>query len=143
MARSKACVMYPSSMISTRSTKPKPWLPSWIWLRSPAFLRRQPDLVIRAASATGGVLHGTKAQFLAPWDCKNIIVKAHEVVPELGIILGRRGSWFGPNDLVVDVLSIGEMQQHSVPLTIDIAHAVRAHALTAARLAASAKARQL
>jgi len=42
----------------------------------PAFLCRQTDLVVaaaRATSAAGGWLHVKKGQFLAPWDCKNII----------------------------------------------------------------------
>jgi 2-dehydro-3-deoxyphosphooctonate aldolase (KDO 8-P synthase) len=94
----------------------------------PAFLCRQTDLVVaaaRATSAAGGWLHVKKAQFLAPWDCKNIISKAREAAPDLEIILCERGSSFGYNNLVVDMLGIGEMQRLGVPVTIDATHAVQ------------------
>jgi len=94
----------------------------------PAFLCRQTDLVVAAARATaaaGGWLHVKKAQFLAPWDCKNIITKAREAAPALDIVLCERGSSFGYNNLVVDMLAIGEMQRLGVPVTIDATHAVQ------------------
>jgi 2-dehydro-3-deoxyphosphooctonate aldolase (KDO 8-P synthase) len=94
----------------------------------PAFLCRQTDLVVAAAKATaaqGGVLHVKKAQFLAPWDCKNIIHKAREAAPELQIVLCERGSSFGYNNLVVDMLAIPAMQALGVPVTIDATHAVQ------------------
>jgi 2-dehydro-3-deoxyphosphooctonate aldolase (KDO 8-P synthase) len=94
----------------------------------PAFLCRQTDLVVAAARATkaaGGWLHVKKAQFLAPWDCKNIISKAREAAPGLDIILCERGSSFGFNNLIVDMLGIGEMQRLGVPVTIDATHAVQ------------------
>jgi 2-dehydro-3-deoxyphosphooctonate aldolase (KDO 8-P synthase) len=94
----------------------------------PAFLCRQTDLVVAAARATkaaGGWLHVKKAQFLAPWDCKNIIAKAREAAPDLDIVLCERGSSFGYNNLVVDMLGIGEMRRLGVPVTIDATHAVQ------------------
>jgi 2-dehydro-3-deoxyphosphooctonate aldolase (KDO 8-P synthase) len=94
----------------------------------PAFLCRQTDLIVAAARATeaaGGWLHVKKAQFLAPWDCKNIITKAREAAPKLDIVLCERGSSFGYNNLVVDMLGIGEMQKLGVPVTIDATHAVQ------------------
>jgi 2-dehydro-3-deoxyphosphooctonate aldolase (KDO 8-P synthase) len=94
----------------------------------PAFLCRQTDLIVAAARATaakGGVLHVKKAQFLAPWDCKNIISKAREAAPDLQIVLCERGSSFGYNNLVVDMLAIGQMQVLGVPVTIDATHAVQ------------------
>ncbi len=94
----------------------------------PAFLCRQTDLVVAAARTTeaaGGWLHVKKAQFLAPWDCKNIITKAREAAPKLDIVLCERGSSFGYNNLVVDMLGIGEMQKLGVPVTIDATHAVQ------------------
>lgn len=94
----------------------------------PAFLCRQTDLVTAAARATeasGGWLHVKKAQFLAPWDCKNIITKVHEAAPGLDIVLCERGTSFGYNNLVVDMLAIGEMQRLGVPVTIDATHAVQ------------------
>ena len=94
----------------------------------PAFLCRQTDLVVAAARATaraGGWLHVKKAQFLAPWDCKNIISKAREAAPDVQIVLCERGSSFGYNNLVVDMLAIGQMQKLGVPVTIDATHAVQ------------------
>jgi 2-dehydro-3-deoxyphosphooctonate aldolase (KDO 8-P synthase) len=94
----------------------------------PAFLCRQTDLVVAAARATeaaGGWLHVKKAQFLAPWDCKNIITKSREAAPNLDIVLCERGSSFGYNNLVVDMLAIGQMQALGVPVTIDATHAVQ------------------
>lgn len=94
----------------------------------PAFLVRQTDLVVAAARATarhGGWLHAKKAQFLAPWDCRNIIDKAREAAPGVDIVLCERGSSFGYNNLVVDMLGIAEMKKLGVPVTIDATHAVQ------------------
>lgn len=94
----------------------------------PAFLCRQTDLVVSMAEATqaaGGVLHVKKAQFLAPWDTKNIVSKIGEAAPDLDVILCERGSSFGYNNLVVDMLGIGAMQDLGVPVTIDATHAVQ------------------
>ncbi|KRA62010.1 2-dehydro-3-deoxyphosphooctonate aldolase [Caulobacter sp. Root655] len=94
----------------------------------PAFLCRQTDLVVaaaRAAQAAGGCLHVKKAQFLASWDCKNIISKAREAAPGVEIILCERGASFGYNNLVVDMLGIGQMQALGVPVSIDATHAVQ------------------
>lgn len=94
----------------------------------PAFLCRQTDLVLAAATATaaaGGLLHVKKGQFLAPWDTRNILDKIHEAVPGRHTILCERGVSFGYNNLVVDMLGIKEMQSLGVPVTIDATHAVQ------------------
>ena len=94
----------------------------------PAFLVRQTDLVVAAAKAVGaqqGWLHVKKAQFLAPWDCANIITKAREVSPDVQIILCERGTSFGYNNLIVDMLSIAEMKKLGVPVTMDATHAAQ------------------
>jgi 2-dehydro-3-deoxyphosphooctonate aldolase (KDO 8-P synthase) len=94
----------------------------------PAFLCRQTDLIVataRATAARGGVMHVKKAQFLAPWDCKNILSKAREAAPELQIMLCERGASFGYNNLVVDMLAIPAMQALGVPVSIDATHAVQ------------------
>ena len=97
-------------------------------LQLPAFLVRQTDLVVAAAKAVGaqqGWLHVKKAQFLAPWDCANIITKAREVSPDVQIILCERGTSFGYNNLIVDMLGIAEMKKLGVPVTMDATHAVQ------------------
>ena len=94
----------------------------------PAFLVRQTDLVVAGAKATGargGWFHVKKAQFLAPWDCRNIISKCREAAPELPIILCERGTSFGYNNLTVDMLGIPAMKALGVPVTIDATHAVQ------------------
>ncbi|HEX3700845.1 MAG TPA: 3-deoxy-8-phosphooctulonate synthase [Phenylobacterium sp.] len=95
----------------------------------PAFLCRQTDLVVAAARATraaGGWLHVKKGQFLAPWDCRNIVDKIREATPGPDFtILCERGASFGYNNLVVDMLAIEEMKQLGVPVTIDATHAVQ------------------
>lgn len=94
----------------------------------PAFLCRQTDLVIATAEATkaaGGLLHVKKGQFLAPWDSRNILDKIKEAVEVEMTIMCERGVSFGYNNLVVDMLGIGEMQNLGVPVTIDATHAVQ------------------
>lgn len=94
----------------------------------PAFLCRQTDLVIAAARATlaaGGLLHVKKGQFLAPWDCKNILDKIREATGADFTILCERGVSFGYNNLVVDMLGIHEMKELGAPVTIDATHAVQ------------------
>jgi 2-dehydro-3-deoxyphosphooctonate aldolase (KDO 8-P synthase) len=94
----------------------------------PAFLCRQTDLVIATAKATlaaGGLLHVKKGQFLAPWDCKNILDKIREATGADFTILCERGVSFGYNNLVVDMLGIEEMKQLGAPVTIDATHAVQ------------------
>jgi len=94
----------------------------------PAFLVRQTDLVVATAQAVakrGGWLHAKKAQFLAPWDCANIISKSREAAPDVQIILCDRGTSFGYNNLVVDMLGILEMKKLGVPVTMDATHAVQ------------------
>ncbi len=94
----------------------------------PAFLCRQTDLVVAAAKAvdaSGGWLHVKKGQFLAPWDCRNIVSKVKEAVSRDCLILCERGNSFGYNNLIVDMLGIQQMQQLGVPVTIDATHAVQ------------------
>ena len=43
-------------------------------IQIPAFLCRQTDLLV-AAAKTGKIINIKKAQFLAPWDMKNVIKK--------------------------------------------------------------------
>ena len=94
----------------------------------PAFLCRQTDLVVataKAAGESGSAIQVKKAQFLAPWDTKNIVSKIAEVLPGDRVILCERGSSFGYNNLVVDMLGIQEMQKLGCPVTIDATHAVQ------------------
>ena len=94
----------------------------------PAFLCRQTDLVVAGAKAVDerdGWFHVKKAQFLAPWDSKNIISKVGEVTKSDRVVMCERGSSFGYNNLVVDMLGIQAMKALNVPVTIDATHAVQ------------------
>lgn len=94
----------------------------------PAFLVRQTDLVVataKAVAAHGKVVHAKKPQFMAPWDTKNIVSKVGEVLPANKLILCERGTCFGYNNLVVDMLGIQQMQALGCPVSIDATHAVQ------------------
>lgn len=97
-------------------------------LQLPAFLVRQTDLVVAAAQAAakhGALIQAKKAQFMAPWDARNILSKIAEVAPDVGVILCERGVSFGYNNLIVDMLAIPEMKKLGAPVTIDATHAVQ------------------
>lgn len=98
-------------------------------VQMPAFLGRQTDLVVaaaRAAHSRGGWLHQKKSQNMAPWDTKQMVDKVREALGGAQIsVLCERGTTFGYNNLVVDMLGIGEMQKLGVPVTIDATHAVQ------------------
>lgn len=94
----------------------------------PAFLVRQTDLVVataKAAAKHGALIQAKKAQFMAPWDAKNILSKIAEAAPDVGVILCERGVSFGYNNLIVDMLAIPEMKKLGAPVTIDATHAVQ------------------
>lgn len=92
-------------------------------IQIPAFLCRQTDLLI-AAAKTGKMLNIKKAQFLAPWDMKNVVNKVRES-GNSQIMLCERGSSFGYNRLVVDMTSIMEMQKTGCPVIFDATHSVQ------------------
>ena len=97
-------------------------------IQLPAFLVRQTDLVIataRAAAREKALIQAKKAQFMAPWDARNILTKIAEAAPGTGVILCERGVSFGYNNLVVDMLAIPEMKKLGCPVTIDATHAVQ------------------
>ncbi len=73
-------------------------------IQLPAFLARQTDLVV-AMAKTGAVINVKKPQFLAPHEMRHIIKKIGEAGNE-NVILCERGSCYGYNNLVVDMLGI-------------------------------------
>jgi len=92
-------------------------------IQLPAFLSRQTDLVV-AIAETGAVVNVKKAQFLAPHEMKHIIDKFVEAGNDR-VILCERGSSFGYNNLVVDMLGFGIMKQMDVPVIFDVTHALQ------------------
>lgn len=92
-------------------------------LQIPAFLCRQTDL-LTAAAKTGRLINVKKAQFLAPWDMRNVIGKLEESGCR-DIMLCERGSTFGYNTLVVDMTGIVEMKKLGYPVVFDATHSVQ------------------
>ena len=92
-------------------------------LQLPAFLSRQTDLV-RALAATGKPINVKKAQFLAAHEMRHIIKKFHDAGNDR-VILCERGTMFGYNNLVVDMLNFGIMKALNVPVIFDVTHALQ------------------
>ena len=92
-------------------------------IQIPAFLCRQTDLLV-AAAKTGKLINVKKAQFLAPWDMKNVVKKLEESGNN-HIMLCERGTSFGYNTLVVDMTGIVEMKKLGYPVVMDATHSVQ------------------
>lgn len=91
-------------------------------IQLPAFLARQTDLVV-AMARTGAVINIKKPQFLAPHEMKHIMRKFAEAGNEQ-IILCERGSCFGYNNLVVDMLGM-DIMKPMAPVVFDVTHALQ------------------
>ena len=91
-------------------------------IQLPAFLARQTDLVV-AMAKTGSVINVKKPQFLAPHEMRHIIGKLGEAGNDK-VILCERGSCFGYNNLVVDMLGMDAMKEYA-PVIFDATHALQ------------------
>ena len=92
-------------------------------LQLPAFLARQTDLV-QAIAETGCIVNIKKPQFLAPQEMRHILHKCQEAGNDQ-LILCERGSSFGYNNLVVDMLGFGVMKEFGFPIFFDVTHALQ------------------
>ncbi len=94
-------------------------------LQLPAFLARQTDLVM-ALAKTGRPINIKKPQFLSPLQMANIVEKFKEAGNEK-VILCDRGTSFGYDNLVVDMLGFGVMKKacSDLPLIFDVTHALQ------------------
>ena len=92
-------------------------------LQLPAFLSRQTDLVV-AMAESGAIINIKKAQFLAPQEMGHILKKFESAGNER-LILCERGTSFGYNNLVVDILGFTVMKQFGSPLMFDATHALQ------------------
>lgn len=94
-------------------------------LQLPAFLARQTDLV-NAMAKTNKVINVKKPQFMAPAQVANIMEKFAEANNDK-VMLCERGSQFGYDNLVVDMLGFGVMKQSSgnAPLVFDVTHSLQ------------------
>ena len=94
-------------------------------IQLPAFLARQTDLV-QAMAETGAPVNIKKPQFLSPEQMGNIVHKFRECGNDK-LILCERGSNFGYDNLVVDMLGFGVMKKHTggIPIIFDVTHALQ------------------
>lgn len=91
-------------------------------IQLPAFLARQTDLVA-AMAATKAVVNVKKPQFLAPQEMAHILKKFEES-GKSDVLLCERGTSFGYNNLVVDMLGMDMMKQLG-PVVFDATHALQ------------------
>jgi len=92
-------------------------------IQLPAFLSRQSDLVA-AIAKTKCAVNIKKAQFLAPQEMENILGKFEEHGNDR-LMLCERGTMFGYNNLVVDMLGLSVMKKFSYPVLLDATHALQ------------------
>ncbi len=92
-------------------------------LQIPAFLCRQTDLVVAAAS-TGRAVNIKKGQFMAPDDMRQIVDKARGTGNER-VTVTERGVSFGYHNLVVDMRSFAMLHDAGVPVIYDVTHSLQ------------------
>jgi len=92
-------------------------------LQTPAFLCRQTNFIVNAASR-GLPVNIKKGQFLSPWEMKNVVDKARSTGNE-SIMVCERGFSFGYNNLVSDMRSLAIMRNTDCPVVFDATHSVQ------------------
>jgi 2-dehydro-3-deoxyphosphooctonate aldolase (KDO 8-P synthase) len=92
-------------------------------LQTPAFLCRQTNFIIRAASQ-GRPVNIKKGQFLSPWEMTNVVAKAQST-GNPGIMVCERGFSFGYNNLVSDMRSLAVLRSTGCPVVFDATHSVQ------------------
>jgi 2-dehydro-3-deoxyphosphooctonate aldolase (KDO 8-P synthase) len=92
-------------------------------LQTPAFLCRQTNFIVNAASQ-GKPVNIKKGQFLSPWEMKNVVDKARSTGNE-SIMVCERGFSFGYNNLVSDMRSLSIMRNTDCPVVFDATHSVQ------------------
>ena len=94
-------------------------------IQLPAFLVRQTDLV-RAMAETDAVINIKKPQFLSPDQMRNVVDKFCECGNDQ-LLLCERGTNFGYDNLVVDMLGFGVMKRScdELPLIFDVTHSLQ------------------
>ena len=94
-------------------------------LQVPAFLARQTDL-IAAIAATKAVINVKKPQFMGPSQIQNLVNKIRECGNDK-ILMCERGTCFGYDNLVVDMLGLRTMKDCSddAPIIFDVTHALQ------------------
>jgi len=92
-------------------------------LQTPAFLCRQTNFIVSAASQ-GKPVNIKKGQFLSPWEMRNVVDKARSTGNE-AVMVCERGFSFGYNNLVADMRSLAVMRETGCPVVFDATHSVQ------------------
>ncbi|MFQ5350123.1 MAG: 3-deoxy-8-phosphooctulonate synthase [Thermoanaerobaculia bacterium] len=92
-------------------------------LQIPAFLCRQTDLIV-AAATTGRAVNIKKGQFMAPGDMRRAVDKARSAGNER-ITVTERGAAFGYRNLVVDMRSFELMHDDGIAVIYDVTHSLQ------------------
>ena len=94
-------------------------------IQLPAFLARQTDLV-QAMAKTNSAINIKKPQFLSPEQMAHVVEKFRSCGNER-LLVCERGSSFGYDNLVVDMLGFGVMRKVTggVPIVFDVTHALQ------------------
>ncbi len=94
-------------------------------IQIPAFLARQTDLVETIAK-TKRIINIKKPQFLSPSQVKNIVDKFMFFGNDK-LLICERGTNFGYDNLVVDMLGFGVMKKlcYDLPLIFDVTHSLQ------------------
>ena len=92
-------------------------------LQTPAFLCRQTNFILRAASA-GKPVNIKKGQFLSPWEMQNVVDKAKSTGNQ-DIMVCERGFSFGYNNLISDMRSLAILRGTGCPVVFDATHSVQ------------------
>ncbi|MGD1933184.1 MAG: 3-deoxy-8-phosphooctulonate synthase [Candidatus Phaeomarinobacter sp.] len=92
-------------------------------LQLPAYLCRQPDMLL-AAAEPGAEVNVKKGQFLAPWDMKNVVEKVRGA-GNPNVMVTERGASFGYNTLVSDMRALPELAKTGAPVIFAATHSVQ------------------
>ena len=92
-------------------------------IQIPAFLCRQTDLVGKIAR-TGLPVNIKKAQFMSPSDIENVITKFKSYGNEK-LLLCERGTSFGYNNLIVDMIGLANLKSYNHPVIFDVTHSLQ------------------
>lgn len=92
-------------------------------LQIPAFLCRQTDLLV-AAAKTQKIVNIKKGQFLSAESMRFTLDKVLQSGNKK-VMLTDRGTFFGYQDLIVDVRNIPIMKSFNVPVVMDITHSLQ------------------
>ncbi len=92
-------------------------------LQTPAFLCRQTNFILNAASQ-GKPVNIKKGQFLSPWEMQNVVDKAKSTGNE-NIMVCERGFSFGYNNLISDMRSLAILRGTGCPVVFDATHSVQ------------------